>query len=73
MIIYICPKCGGQLNHYCVATFPPIDVWVCLDCDQRYEEKDNIEYRPPPFEPVKAKLDEDWTMYENIENVMLNG
>lgn len=33
MIIYICPKCGGQLNHYCVATFPPIDVWVCLDCD----------------------------------------
>ena len=26
----------------------------------RYEEKDGIEYRT--FEPVKAKLDEDWTM-----------
>lgn len=36
----------------------------------KYEEKDGIEYRP--FEPVTAKLDEDWTMYENIENVMLN-
>ena len=71
MIIYTCPKCGGQLNHYCVATFPTIDVWDCLDCDWWYEEKDGVEYRP--FKPVKAKLDEDWTMYENIENVMLNG
>ena len=70
MIIYTCPKCGGQLNHYCVATLPPIDVWACLDCDWKYEEKDGIEYRP--FKSVKAKLDEDWTMYENIENVMLN-
>ena len=57
MIIYTCPKCGGQLNHYCVATLPPIDVWDCPNCDWRYEEKDGIEYRP--FEPVKAKLDED--------------
>ena len=70
MIIYTCPKCGGQLNHYCVATLPSIDVWDCPNCDWRYEEKDGIEYRP--FEPVKTKLDEDWTMYENIENVMLN-
>ena len=36
----------------------------------RYEEKDGIEYRP--FEPVRAKLDEDWTIDENIENIMLN-
>ena len=71
MIIYTCPKCGGQLNHYCVATFPPIDVWTCRDCDWRYEEKDGIEYRS--FEPVKAKLDEDWTMHEAIDNVMVNG
>ena len=70
MIIYTCPKCGGKLNHYCVATFPPIDVWACRDCDWKYEEKDGVEYRP--FKPVKAKLDEDWTTYENVENVMLN-
>ena len=71
MIIYTCPKCGGQLNHYCVDTLPPIDVWDCPNCDWRYEEKDDIEYRS--FEPVKAKLDEDWTMYEAIDNVMVNG
>ena len=70
MIIYTCPKCGSQLNHYCVATLPPIDVWDCSNCGWRYEEKDGVEYRP--FEPVKANLDEDWTTYENIENVMLN-
>ena len=71
MIIYTCPKCGSQLNHYCVATLPPIDVWAWRDWGWRYEEKDGIEYRA--FEPVKTKLDEDWTMYENIENIMLNG
>ena len=58
MIIYTCPKCGGQSNHYCVATLPPIDVWACPNCDWRYEEKDDNEYRL--FEPVKAKLDDDW-------------
>ena len=70
MIIYTCPKCGSQLNHYCVATLPPIDVWACRDCDWQYVEKDGVEYHS--FEPVKSKLDEDWTTYENIENVMLN-
>lgn len=54
MIIYTCPKCGGDIYHTCICTLPPIDVWACLDCDWRYEEKDGIEYRP--FEPVKAKL-----------------
>ena len=70
MIIYTCPKCGGQLNHYCVATLPPIDVWDCPNCGWRYKEKDCVEYRS--FEPFKAKLDENWTIDENIENVMLN-
>ena len=65
MIIYTCPKCGGQLNHYCVATLPPIDVWACLDCDWKYEEKDGVEYRP--FKPVKAKLDEDCDENEEDE------
>ena len=70
MIIYTCPKCGSDIYHTCIFTLPPIDVWACLDCDWKYEEKDGVEYRP--FKPVKAKLDEDWTTYENIENVMLN-
>lgn len=37
MIIYICPKCGGDIYHNYIS---PIDVWACLDCDWRYEEKD---------------------------------
>lgn len=73
MIIYTCPKCGSQLNHYCVATFPPIHVYRCSnpDCDWKTEEDEGIEYRV--FKPVKTKLDEDWTMYEAIDNVMVNG
>lgn len=67
MIIYTCPKCGGDIYHTYICS---IDIWACRDCDWKYEEKDGVEYHP--FEPVKAKLDEDWTMYENIENVMLN-
>lgn len=67
MIIYTCPKCGGNIYH---TYMPPIDIWGCRDCGWQYEEKDGIEYRQ--FKPAQAKLDEDWTMYENIDNVMLN-
>lgn len=67
MIIYTCPKCGGAIYH---TYFCSIDIWACRDCDWQYVGKDGVEYRS--FEPVKAKLDEDWTMYENIENIMLN-
>ncbi len=73
MIIYTCPKCGYQINHYCVDTFPPIHIYRCSNpvCDWEIEEAEKLEYRP--FEPVKAKLDEDWTMYEALDNVMTNG
>ena len=71
MIIYTCPKCGGDIYHNSILTNPPIDVWGCLDCDWRYEVPDKLEYRP--FEPVKVKLDEDWTLYEALDNVMTNG
>lgn len=67
MIIYTCPKCGGDIYHNYISS---IDIWACRDCGWQYVEKDGVEYRP--FKPVKAKLDEDWTMYENIENIMLN-
>lgn len=39
MIIYTCPKCGGDIYHTCICTLPSIDVWACLDCDWKYEEK----------------------------------
>lgn len=39
MIIYTCPKCGGDVYHTCICTMSPIDVWECLDCDWKYEKK----------------------------------
>ena len=68
MIIYTCPKCGGDIYHTCICTFPPIDVWACVnpECGWRREKGRRIERR-------KFDIDEDWTTYENIENVMLNG
>lgn len=30
MIIYACPKCGGDIYH---TYMPPIDIWACRDCD----------------------------------------
>ena len=68
MIIYTCPKCGGVIYHN---YFCSIDIWACRNCDWKYVEKDGVEYRS--FEPVKAKLDEDWTLYEVLDNVMMNG
>ena len=67
MTIYTCPKCSGDIYHNYISS---IDIWACRDCDWQYAEKDGVEYHP--FKPIKTKLDEDWTIYENIENVMLN-
>ena len=66
MIIYTCPKCGGAIYHTCIKS-PPFEVWACVnpECGWRRENGRRIEQR-------KFDVDEDWTMYENIENVMLN-
>ena len=68
MIIYTCPKCGGDVYHNYISL---IDIWACRDCDWRYEVPDKLEYRP--FEQIKIKSDEDWTLYEALDNVMTNG
>ena len=66
MIISTCPKCGGAIYHTCI-TSPPFEVWACvnLECGWRREKGRRIERR-------KFDVNEDWKMYENIENVMLN-
>ena len=66
MIIYTCPKCGGDIYHTCIKS-PPFEVWACVnpECGQRREKGRRIERR-------KFDIDEDWTMHENIENIMLN-
>ena len=71
MIIYTCPKCGGDLQHYCIATYPLTYMYKCVRCHWQHEKQDEIVR--VPFEPVKAKLDEDWTTYEALDNVMTNG
>ena len=66
MIIYTCPKCGSDIYHTCIKS-PPFEVWACVnpECGWRREKGKRIERR-------KFDVDEDWTMYENIENVMPN-
>ena len=66
MIIDTCPKCGSDIYHTCIKS-PPFEVWACVnpECGWRREKGRRIERR-------KFDVDEDCTMYENIENVMLN-
>lgn len=41
MIIYTCPKCGEDLFHYIITTYPPIPVYECLKCGWKYEDISN--------------------------------
>lgn len=57
MIIYTCPKCGGDIYHTCICTLPPIDIWACRnpECGWSYEKGGYIERR-------KFDVDEYWTV-----------
>lgn len=57
MIIYTCPKCGGDIYHTCICTSPPFDVWTCRnpECGWSYKKGEYIEHR-------KFDVDEDWTI-----------
>lgn len=71
MTTYTCPECGGDVCYTLICTVVPIYIWVCRNCGWRPKEKDCAERCS--FDPVKAKLDEDWTLYEALDNVMVNG
>ena len=56
MIIETCPKCGHDLQHFTITTYPPIPAWYCPNCKWRYEKRENIvrvPFREPPTEPPK--------------------
>lgn len=36
-IIYTCPKCGADLRHICITTYPGINRVECSKCDWYYE------------------------------------
>lgn len=47
MIIEICPKCGGELKHLSLTTYPPISKRVCTACGWSWKgEPEKIEYVP---------------------------
>ena len=50
MIIETCPKCGGDLMSFVIATYPPIPSKECLRCGWRWEGKRQEVIRVP-FEP----------------------
>lgn len=49
MIIYTCPKCGADLFHYTITTFPPIPVYECTKCGWRHEDISNSTITRVPF------------------------
>ena len=37
-VIYTCPQCGADIQEQVIATMPPINRKVCLNCGWSYEE-----------------------------------
>ena len=52
-IVQTCPKCGADLEHIVLTTYPPIPAWRCPKCGWQYEQVVKIERIP--FEPPKEK------------------
>ena len=47
MIIETCPKCGGELKHISLTTYPPISKKVCTACGWSWtEERESDSYVP---------------------------
>lgn len=54
MIIYTCPKCGGDLVDYVITTYPPVEAKKCLRCGWMWESQTTpicrIVFDPPKEE-----------------------
>lgn len=72
MLVYTCPKCGGDLQFITIATYPPINVAECPNCGWREEKRDKIEKIPYKTSDVAScgLLDED-TYYKITETGQL--
>ena len=58
MIIYTCPKCGGDLEHLVYTTYPPVYEWHCQKCGWKYEDRDKI--KRIPFDLAQPLENEVW-------------
>ena len=61
-IVYVCPKCGADIQEMCLATMPPQQKMVCTKCDWSYTKSssDFGEEIRIPF-PVHTENDENDT------------
>jgi len=49
MIEYKCPICGGDVDVWCLTSYPPITEYRCRkNCGYYYQEKDVIEIKIAP-------------------------
>lgn len=51
----VCPKCGHDLLHIMIATYPEIPSWVCQHCGWSYEGKREEVVRVPFQEKMDAE------------------
>ena len=55
IIIYTCPKCGGDLIEEVICTYPPIYVKHCTKCGWKEERMDEIVRIPYEKKDKKEK------------------
>ena len=64
-IIYTCPKCGADLRHICITTYPGIDRIECSKCDWYYEQErqDILRIPFPEKQYYKTNFNSDACLY----------
>lgn len=53
MIVYTCPKCGGDLQTSVLTCIPPIHKYKCMKCGWTHEAKEEVVR--VPFEVSEAE------------------
>ena len=63
----VCPKCGGDLLHISICTYPPIPSWRCPKCGWYFEGQRERVIRVPFDEGKSWKDDVEWINRRNGE------
>ena len=78
MIIYTCPKCGGDLQEYVLTSYPPQYKKACPKCGWSHIEKPSdevvrIPYNPPEYSTPKVNTYYASSYCQNCPNNVSNG
>ena len=65
MIVYTCPKCGGELFEKMIAVYPPIPMKTCTKCGCEWEGQPEI-INFQKFDPEKLGYAETMAEARNI-------